>query len=160
MAVVKSGEIDGRIAMLYHCMANLIVYFSRFDNRHLRWPGKLRRRRSLRFNVGRVHVLNTPPARSASTGSAAWKRSAGAVRSAARSARQHAECTPSAASAQRITLVHFSAQRKRFLWDRGALRGYAGGVGEVSRGIKQYQGVFRVYFVSATAQVELRSGPV
>ena len=35
-------------------------------------------------------------------------------------------------------------------------RGRLGGV----RGIKEYQGVFRVYFVSETAQVELKSGRV
>jgi len=29
---------------------------------------------------------------------------------------------------QGLTLVHFSAQRKRFLWDRGAFRGFVGGV--------------------------------
>jgi hypothetical protein len=34
------------------------------------------------------------------------------------------------------------------------------GVYEVSGGIKEYQGVFRVYFVSETAQVELKSGRV
>ena len=35
-----------------------------------------------------------------------------------------------------------------------------GGVHEVSGATKEYQGVFRVYFVSETAQVELRSGRV
>jgi len=30
--------------------------------------------------------------------------------------------TPSA-SAQGLTLLHFSAQRKRFLWDRGCIQG-------------------------------------
>ena len=30
----------------------------------------------------------------------------------------------------------------------------------MSEGIKEYQGVFRVFFVSETAQVELRSGRV
>jgi len=30
----------------------------------------------------------------------------------------------------------------------------------MSGGMKQYQGVFRVYFVSETAQAELRSGRV
>jgi hypothetical protein len=29
---------------------------------------------------------------------------------------------------QGLTLVHFSAQRRRFLWDRGAFRGCLGGV--------------------------------
>ena len=59
-----------------------------------------------------------------------------------------------------LTLVHFSAQLKRILWDRGAFRGCLGGVQEVSGGNKEYQGVFRVYFMSETAQVELRSGRV
>ena len=61
---------------------------------------------------------------------------------------------------QGLTLVHFSAQRKRILWDRGAIRGCLGGFQELSGGVKEYQGVFRVYFVSETAQVELRSGRV
>ena len=61
---------------------------------------------------------------------------------------------------QGLTLVHFSAQLKRILWDRSALWGGSVGVEEVSGGIKEYQGVFRVYFVSETAQVELRSGRV
>jgi hypothetical protein len=58
---------------------------------------------------------------------------------------------------QGLTLVHFSAQLKRVLWDRGAVRDCSGGVQEVSGVNKEYQGVFRVYFVSETAQVELRS---
>jgi hypothetical protein len=49
---------------------------------------------------------------------------------------------------QGLTLVHFSAQLKRILWDRGAFRDCLGGVLEVSGGIKEYQGVSRVYFVS------------
>jgi hypothetical protein len=59
-----------------------------------------------------------------------------------------------------LTLVHFSAQLKRILWDRGALRGWLVGVYEVSGGIKENQGVFRVHYVSEMAQVELRSGRV
>ena len=61
---------------------------------------------------------------------------------------------------QGLTLVHFSAQLKRIVWDRGAFGGCLGCVWEVSGGSKEYQGVFRVYFVSETAQVELRSGRV
>jgi len=61
---------------------------------------------------------------------------------------------------QVLTLVHFSAPLKRILWDRGALRGCLVGVEEVSGGNEEYQGVFRVCFVSETAQVELRSGRV
>jgi len=45
---------------------------------------------------------------------------------------------------QGLTLVHISAQLKRILWNWGAVRGYLGGVWE-SGGIKEYQGVFRVY---------------
>jgi hypothetical protein len=91
-----------------------------------------------------------------------------------------------AAAGQGLTLVHFSAQRKRFLWNKGAIRGYQGvvqGVLEViflaefkrfllnsgcNQGLSMgcsgstvgYYGVFRVYFVSETAQVELNSGRV
>ena len=60
-------------------------------------------------------------------------------------------------SVQRLVLVHFSAHRKRFLWDRGFIqglfRGYLGGV----RGC---QGGLRVHFVSEMVQVELESGRV
>jgi len=33
-----------------------------------------------------------------------------------------------------------------------------GGIGDVSGDVGEYQGVFRGYFVSETAQVELKSG--
>ena len=60
---------------------------------------------------------------------------------------------------QGLTLVHFMAQRKRFLWNWGCilglLRGCLRGAWEV---LGDYQGVFMVYFASETAQVELRSG--
>jgi len=62
-----------------------------------------------------------------------------------------------AAAGQGLTLVHFSAQLKRILWDRGAFRRCLGGVEEVSGGIQEYQWEFRVYFSSETAQVELTS---
>jgi hypothetical protein len=58
-----------------------------------------------------------------------------------------------AASVQGLTLVHFSAQRERFEWDRGAFRGCSGGV-------KGNYGVCRLHFVSETAQVELKCGRV
>jgi hypothetical protein len=58
---------------------------------------------------------------------------------------------------QGLTLVHFSAQLKRFLWDRGAFRGRSGGALEVSEGMKGYLGCI---FVSETAQVELKRGRV
>jgi hypothetical protein len=56
---------------------------------------------------------------------------------------------------QGLTLVHFSAQRKRFLWDRGRIQGLFMGC---LRDVMGYQGVLRVYFVPDTAQVEVRSG--
>jgi hypothetical protein len=37
-------------------------------------------------------------------------------------------------AAQGLTLVHFSAQLKRILWDMGRLRGFLGGVWELSGG--------------------------
>ena len=58
---------------------------------------------------------------------------------------------------QGLTLVHFSAQRERFLWDRGCIQGLLMGC---KGGVGGFQGVSRVYFVSQTAQVELRSGRV
>jgi hypothetical protein len=58
---------------------------------------------------------------------------------------------------QGLTLVHFSAQLKRIMWERGAMKACLGVVWEVSGGIKECQGVLRVYFVSETAQVELKS---
>jgi len=42
------------------------------------------------------------------------------------------------AAHQGLTLVHFLAQRKRILWDRGAIRGCFGGVYKVLEGIKEY----------------------
>jgi hypothetical protein len=63
-------------------------------------------------------------------------------------------------SRQGLALVHLSAQRKRFLWNGGAFRGCLRVVWEMSGGIKEYQGVFRVYFVAETARAELRSGRV
>jgi hypothetical protein len=56
-------------------------------------------------------------------------------------------------SNQGLTLVHFLAQRKRFVWEGVA----SGVVWEVFRG---YQGVSRVYFVSEMAEVELKGGRV
>ena len=44
---------------------------------------------------------------------------------------------------QGLTLVHVSAQRGRFVWDRGCI-----------------EGVSMVYFVSETGHVELKSGRV
>jgi len=44
MAVANYGEIDGRITIWYHRMANLMVYLLKVSNsrrvdRHLRYPG-------------------------------------------------------------------------------------------------------------------------
>jgi hypothetical protein len=66
-------------------------------------------------------------------------------------------CVP---CSQGLTLVHFSAQLKRIAWDRCAFRGCLEVILEVPGGVKEYQGVFSVYFVSERAQVELRSGRV
>jgi len=52
------------------------------------------------------------------------------------------------ATCQGRALVHFSAQLKRLLWDRGAFEGCLGGIQEVSGGIRGYQGVFMGFFVS------------
>ena len=48
---------------------------------------------------------------------------------------------------------HFSANVSAFCGIGGAFRVRSGGV-------QDYEGVFRVYFVSETAQVELKSGRV
>jgi len=60
-------------------------------------------------------------------------------------------------SNQGLTLVHFSAQRERFLWDRGCIEGLSRGC---LGGVRGYWGVFGVYYESETAQVELKSGRV
>jgi hypothetical protein len=66
-------------------------------------------------------------------------------------------CWPCCDWRQGLTLVHFSAHVKRFLWDRGCSEGlFRGCLG----GVRAYWAGFRVYFVSETAQVELRSGRV
>jgi len=58
---------------------------------------------------------------------------------------------------QGLTLVHFSAQLERILWDRGGIQGVSrGGL----RGVLGHYGVSRVHCVSKTAQVELNSGRV
>ena len=58
---------------------------------------------------------------------------------------------------QGLTLVLFSAQRKRFLWDRGCMwRLFGCCLG----GVRGYKGVIRLYFASEAAQVEQRSGRV
>ena len=63
-------------------------------------------------------------------------------------------CADPGAFQQGLTLVAFSAQHKRFLWDRGCdlgvLRGCLGGV----------RGCPGCVFVSEAAHVELRSGRV
>ena len=70
---------------------------------------------------------------------------------------------------QGLALVHFLAQRERFLWDRGlhlggiagAFRWDRGCIQGVFRGhfagVRGDDGICRVYLVSETAQVELKS---
>jgi hypothetical protein len=58
---------------------------------------------------------------------------------------------------QGFTLVHFSAESKRFLLDRGCAQGLCRGC---LGGVMGYQDVLRVDFVSETAQVELKRGRV
>jgi hypothetical protein len=49
---------------------------------------------------------------------------------------------------QGLSIVNIPAQRKRFLWHRGCILGL----------FIRCLGVFRVYFVSETAQVEIECG--
>ena len=58
---------------------------------------------------------------------------------------------------QGLTLVHFSAQCKRFLWDRGCIEWM---FRRCLGGVRGYQGLCRVYFVLETAQVALKTGRV
>jgi len=60
---------------------------------------------------------------------------------------------PMMAISQGLTLVHFPAQRKHFLWDGGAFRGCSWGIQEMLGGVGGVQGVF----VPEMAQVELKS---
>ena len=95
----------------------------------------------------------------------------------AQSARAAADAlrSPAVAAAtfnQGLTLVHFSAQLERFLWDRGCaqgvfgaclrgvlwgFRGYLGVVQGVFRGLGGIRGCAEGVFVSEIAQVELSS---
>jgi len=70
-----------------------------------------------------------------------------------------AVATVSAAApcSQGLTLVHFSAQRKRFEWDRGCIQRLMRGCLE---GMMGHEEVSRMYFVPEMAQVELKSGRV
>ena len=65
--------------------------------------------------------------------------------------------SPEVVKGQGLTLVHFSAQCKRFLWDRRCIQGLFRGCLRV---VRAYEGVCRVYLMSETAQVELKSGQV
>jgi hypothetical protein len=61
---------------------------------------------------------------------------------------------------QGLTLVHFPPQLMRFLWDRVRVEGlFRVGLG-VAYGFQGVCGDASVYFVSETAQVELKSGRV
>jgi len=58
---------------------------------------------------------------------------------------------------QGLTLDHFSAQRERFLYDKGCSQGLL----RVWLGsLRRYQGVSGMYILSESAQVELKSGRV
>jgi hypothetical protein len=60
---------------------------------------------------------------------------------------------PPHTSRQGLKFVHFPAQLKRFMWDRGYIQGlFRGCLG----GVVGYEGALRVYFASETAQVELK----
>jgi nicotinamide mononucleotide (NMN) deamidase PncC len=61
------------------------------------------------------------------------------------------------AQRQGLTLVHFSPQRKHFMWAEGCTSGL---FGRCLGGVGGNEGVFRVYFVSETVEVELKSGRV
>ena len=54
-----------------------------------------------------------------------------------------------------LILVYLSAQRERFLWDSGCIQGLLRGC---LSGFRGHYGVFMVYCVSETSQVELKSG--
>jgi len=56
---------------------------------------------------------------------------------------------------QGLTLVHFPPHRKRFKWERGCIQGLRRGC---LGGLEGHFGVSGMYFVSETAQVELKSG--
>ena len=56
---------------------------------------------------------------------------------------QEADAAVKAAQGQGLTLVHSSAQRKRFLWDRACVYGLFGGC---SGGVRGYYGVFMVIY--------------
>ena len=58
---------------------------------------------------------------------------------------------------QGLTLVHFSAQLKPLLWDRGSMQGLFRGC---LAGVRGHVGCLGCAFVSEMAQVELRSGRV
>jgi hypothetical protein len=62
-----------------------------------------------------------------------------------------------AAARQGLTLVVISSQHKRFRWDKGCIKRLFRGC---SGGVRNYEVVIRVYFVSELAQVELKSGRV
>jgi len=68
------------------------------------------------------------------------------------------------ATEQGLTLVHFSVQLKRFLWDRGCMQrlltACLEGIQGVLGGIKGYKGVCRLNCGSETAQVQLKSAGV
>ena len=58
-----------------------------------------------------------------------------------------------------FALVHFLTfgLTKRFVWDRGCVWVLLGGC---LLGVRGYDGMYRVHFVSESAQIELKSGRV
>ena len=65
--------------------------------------------------------------------------------------------SPASGSGQGLTLVHFSAQLERFVWDRGCAQGMCS---PCKGGVKGCSGCVGCVPVSDTAQVKLRSGRV
>jgi len=69
-----------------------------------------------------------------------WRQLRGVLREVGRRRAKAAS-----ARKQGLTLLHFSAQRKRYLWDRGCIEGlfrvYFAGVSVVSGGVRGYWGV-------------------
>ena len=147
--VANSREIDGHIAILYRCVANLTVYLLKVSNsrrvdRHLRYPGKLRRLQCGRFTqyyatrfqqaefvvffgyftvsgyMYRTFDAGDMPGGGALCAGAGGAPHADARRAPARAGRRRdlrRAAQQGAGQRQELTLVRFSAQRKHILWD-------------------------------------------
>ena len=112
-----------------------------------------------------MRFLHLPHLKASVDASFFWPRTASSVacsRILVLSARRASDASSSGDSSnstpgqQGLPLVQFWAQRKRFMWDSGCIRGCIWGV----LGCFGVTGVARVYFVSETAQVELKGGRV